>query len=92
MNSIEYNYLSLPERVVFITGPGATRVGNKTEYFDFIKEWNERDAKIATWIVELNDQEKIDSGGYDVIVTYWVKILTKRRQRIIIKDMKASKK
>lgn len=78
------------KKVIFITGPGASRIGTKTEYFDNIKKWQEKGGKISTWTVVLNEKEKIDSGGYDVIVTYWVKVLTKRRQRIILKQINAS--
>lgn len=79
------------KRVIFITGPGASRFGTKTEYFDNIKKWKETNERISTWTVELNEKEKIASGGYDVIVTYWVKVLTKRRQRIIIGELKSSR-
>ncbi|WP_189663208.1 MULTISPECIES: hypothetical protein [unclassified Polaribacter] len=47
---------------------------------DQIKEWNENGNKIATWLVELNEDERAISGGYDVIITYWVKALTKKRK------------
>lgn len=79
------------KKVIFITGSGASKIGTKTEYFDNIKKWQEKSEKIATWTVELNEKEKIASGGYDVIVTYWVKLLTKRRQRLIIEEIKGSR-
>ncbi|AUC74915.1 hypothetical protein [Olleya sp. Bg11-27] len=79
------------KEVIFITGNSAHQIGTKSEYFNRIKKWNENGNKIATWIVELNDDEKIKSGGYDVIVTYHVKLLTKRRKRIIINEIKASR-
>ena len=77
------------KKVLFITGSGASRLGTKKEYFDDIKKWNENGDKIVTWIVELNEKEQIESD-YDVIVTYWVKIFTKRSKRKILKEIKAS--
>lgn len=76
--------------VLFITGNSAKTIGTKSKYFEHIKEWNKEGNKIATWVVELNDEqnEKINSAGYDLIVTYWVKILTERRKRIIINEIK----
>lgn len=82
------NYDLTDKKVIFITGNSTHQFGTKTEYFNRIKKWHENENKIATWIVELNDDEKIKSGGYDVIVTYHVKLLTQRRKRIIIKEVK----
>lgn len=91
INDEQRNHIDLTnKKVIFITGPGASRIGTKTEYFDNIKKWQEKNDRIATWAVELSEKEKIRSGGYDVIVTYWVKVLTKRSQRTIIKKLKDS--
>lgn len=77
------------KRVLFITGNNASKKGTKSEYFEHIKRWNEIDVKIATWVVDLNDeeQEKLNSAGYDVIVSYWVKLLTNRRKRKILNSL-----
>ena len=85
------NYDFTNKKVIFVTGTSAHQTGTKLEYFNRVKEWNENGNKIATWIVELKDNEKIESGGYDVIVTYQVKRLTKRRKRIIIDQIKTNK-
>jgi len=79
------------KKVIFITGNSAQQLGTKSEYFDKIKEWSKNGNKIATWIVELNENERKISGGYDVIITYWVKILTKKRKKKIITEIKASR-
>ena len=78
------------KKVIFITGNCGKTIGTKSEYFDYIEEWNSKGNKIATCVVELNanEKEKINSAGYDVIVTYWVKMLTKRRKRIIASKIK----
>ena len=81
------------KKVLFITGNSGEGIGTKSKYFDYIKEWNKNGNKIATWIVELDDDEKklIEKTDYDVIVTYCVKHLTKRRKRIILNELKASR-
>jgi len=85
------NYDLTDKKVIFVTGNSAQQFGTKTEYFDQIKESNKNENKIATWIVELNENERKISGGYDVIITYWVKILTKKRKNKIINEIKASR-
>ena len=78
------------KRVLFVTGNSGHTIGTKSEYFDFIKRWNADGHKIATWVVALNpnQNEQLKAGGYDVIVTYWVKVLTKRRIRLILESIK----
>lgn len=73
------------KKVLFVTGNSAHIIGTKSAYFNYIKEWKKEDKTIASWAVELSEEERISSGGYDVIITYWVKILTKKRKRKIIK-------
>ena len=79
------------KKIIFVTGNSAQQAGTKSEYFEYIKKWDEDGSKVATSAVELDEQEKIDSGGYDLIVTYWTKILTKRRKRLIIREAKVNK-
>ena len=91
MNEKQRKGFDLTEKkVIFIKGPGGSTIGSKSEYFNHIRMYNENGNKIATWIVELNEKERLESG-YDVIVTYWVKLLTKRRKRIIINEIKPSR-
>ncbi len=78
------------KKVIFVTGNSGHHFGTKSEYFDKIKERNQNDNKIATWVLNLSEEEQIKSG-YDVIITYWVKILTERRKRKILKDIKANR-
>ncbi|MFD0835103.1 hypothetical protein ACFQ0I_04965 [Mariniflexile aquimaris] len=85
------NYNLTDKKVIFVTGNSAQQFGTKSEYFDQIKAWNENGNKIATWIVELNENERKISEGYDVIITYWVKSLTKKRKKKIINEIKASR-
>lgn len=76
------------KKVIFVTGNSGNRIGTKKEYFNHIKKWNETNDKVATGVDILSDKQKKASGGYDVIVTYWVKVLTKRRKRKIVNEIK----
>jgi hypothetical protein len=76
------------KKVIFITGNSGHQFGTKSEYFDKIRERNGNADKIATWVVKLTEEEQFESG-YDVIVTYWVKVLTNRQKRKILKEKKA---
>lgn len=80
------------KKVIFITGNNGHQFGTKTNYFNQIKERNQQinNEKIATWVVKLTKEEQLASG-YDVIVTYWVKILTKKRKRKILNAIKTSR-
>jgi hypothetical protein len=77
------------KKALFITGAAGSRIGNKTQYFDHIRKWNKEGDKISTWIVALNDKERLESG-YDVIITYWAKTLTKKNKRKLLKAAKAN--
>ena len=86
-NGFDFN----DKKAIFITGNSGNRIGTKKEYFDYIKKWDEKNARVATGIEILTDKEKMESDGYDVIVTYWVKVLTKKRKSKILKEIKASR-
>ena len=75
------------KKIVFITNTSGQNFGTKSEYFNAIKEWDKNGNKISTGLIVLNEKEKIDSGGYDAIVTYWVKKFTTRRKRKIVKKL-----
>lgn len=76
-------------KVIFVTGNSGNKIATKSDYFDTIKQRNQTDDKIATWIVKLTPEEKIESG-YDIILTYWVKVVTEKRKRKILNEIKAS--
>jgi hypothetical protein len=89
-NEQRKNFNFKNKKVIFVTGKSGEQIGTKSDYFEYIREWNKNGNKIATWIVELKENEKIYSGGYDVIVTYWVKMFTEKRKKKILKLVKAS--
>lgn len=76
------------KKIAFISGSAGSILGSKTEYFNDVKTWGKNDSRIATWKIILTPKEKALSGGYDAIVTYWVKVLTKRRRKKIIQQLK----
>jgi hypothetical protein len=75
--------------IVFITGSSGSIIGNKKDYFEDINKWDkDYNSKIATSLIIFNDSEKEMSGGYDAILTYWVKLLTDKRKQKVIKQIK----
>jgi hypothetical protein len=70
------------KKIAFIGGNGGGRIIPKKEYFDTLKRFEKIDTSIfnGSFIVLLTEKEKIKSGGYDVLITYWAKgIFNKRR-------------
>ncbi len=74
------------KKIIFVTGNSGNLLGTKSAYFKQIK--SRKNDKIATWLIPLNKKEQIASGGYNAIITYWVKNLTKRRKRKIITEFR----
>ncbi len=68
------------KEIIFVTGSSASKIGGKKEYFSDIKEWNKNNSNIATNLIILTSEEKIESGGYDAILTYWVKFLPNKKK------------
>ena len=79
------------KKVLFITGSAASRAGSKSEYFDHIRSWNENNSRVATTVRILDADEKEASGGYDLILGYWVKLFTDQRKRKIIRRLSKDK-
>jgi hypothetical protein len=76
------------KRIVFATGSGGGKHGSKTDYFDNIREWYEKNnSKIATSLIVLNETERLEYG-FDAIVTYWVKVLTPKTTKKLLENTK----
>lgn len=73
------------KKILFVTGPGGSRFTTKKEYFNSIKSYQEKDRRIATTVIVLSEKEKQKSGGYDAIVTCWVKVFSKWRKKKMIR-------
>lgn len=74
------------KKIAFVTGSNGGTFGLKISYFDSVKEWiSKNKGKIASDLIIFSNEEKINSGGYDAILTYWVmvQISEKKKTRLI---------
>lgn len=78
------------KKVAFITGSAANKLWTKTEYFEELKERLKVNSGITDWAIFLTPDERAKSGDYDVIVASWVKLLTDKRRKQIISELKAA--
>jgi len=78
--------------IAFITGKTGNKIKTKKEFFDDVRRWTSRSTKVPTLLIELSKAEKIESGGYDAILGYWVKHTKKIDREKIIKKLKKSRK
>ena len=74
------------KKVLFVSGSSGSTIISKQSYFDGIKKYNEANSRVVTSLIPLNEKEKLDSGGYDAIVTCWVKAFGGTRR--VIKKIK----
>jgi len=89
LNETQSNFDFKDKKIAFITGNSADRILTKKEYFDTcIIPWLKKDTKPQIFIEKLTPIEKIDSGGYDVLIMSWVKFFNKKKKKKIIKELK----
>lgn len=70
------------KKVAFITGNAGGQIMSKKEYFDALKKYEKIDTSNfnGSFMVILTEKERIKSGGYDVLISYWAKgIFSKKR-------------
>lgn len=71
------------KKVAFITGSSGSHILHKSDFFETcINPWTAENKNPPIFIVQLNEKEKIKSGGYDVLVLAWVKVFTKKEKVI----------
>lgn len=58
----------------------STSVWTKEEFFKDLIEWNESNQTMSNQFIILTEDEKEKSGGYDVFIYAWSKILISRTQ------------
>ena len=75
------------KKIIFVTGNSGNFIKDKSDYFKNVRERIGTNSRIGSDIIVLTEDEKIKSGGYDAIVTYWIKVLTERRKRKIISEI-----
>ena len=76
--------------IAFLRSPGGKIVSDKVQFFNAVKDWNLKDARISTYLIVLTDEEKQNSGGYDAILTHWVKFVSNRQKKRVIKMLGTS--
>jgi hypothetical protein len=65
------------KRLIFITGESGSVLGSKREYFDYVKKWQAEHGRSyigGSGLTPLTAAQRVQSGGYDAIVTYWSKL------------------
>jgi len=74
------------KKVLIVSGKQGLRIENKVDYFKDIKQrLEETGLPVATIPLPLTEMEKIQSGGYDAVITHWVdEPMTKEKRRSII--------
>lgn len=74
------------KKVLIVNGTNGFRFETKAEYFRDIRIRLEQMAMpVATTPYPLTEMEKIQSGGYDAVITHWVdEPITKEKRRNII--------
>jgi hypothetical protein len=85
------NFDFLDKEAAFITGSSAGKHLTKVDYFNEVKSRLKDNYGMNHSAIFLTEEEKIKSGGYDVVVTSWVKLLTDKRRRQIISELKILK-
>lgn len=75
------------KKIIFVTGNSGNFIKDKSDYFKNVRERIGTNSRIGSDIIVLTEDEKIKSGGYDAIVTYWIKVLTERRKRKILSEI-----
>lgn len=86
----ENGYSLNHKKAAFITGSAASRFEVKSDFFQHsILPWTSIGRCPSMSIVILTEEEKILSGGYDVLVLAWVVVLTKGRRKRIVKHLGA---
>jgi hypothetical protein len=76
------------KKVAFVTGSVGRTIVSKSDYFrNSVLPWIEKGAKPQIYMVELTGDEKLRSGGYDVLVLSWVKVFTPKSQEKVIRQL-----
>lgn len=78
--TLDQKHISLSGlKVAFISGSGGSRLISKQDYFSYSKHHSS--------IIPLTEKEKIQSGGYDVLISQYVKFQPKKYRKRIIKTL-----
>jgi hypothetical protein len=76
------------KKVAFITGSMGRTIVSKSDYFrNSVIPWIKTDSEPQIFMARLTEDEKMKSGGYDVLVLSWVKVFTPKSQEKVIKKL-----
>jgi hypothetical protein len=83
------NYIFDNLKIGFFYGNNGSRIQTKKQYFDLVKNRLGNCYSASNDIViELTNEEKAESGGYDLIIVSWSKILpTEKSKKRMIKEL-----
>lgn len=76
------------KKIAFITGSSGSFVLSKAEFFNTcVNPWLSDGKTPKIFMVELTEEEKNKSGGYDAFVLSWVKAFTEKRKKKLIEQL-----
>jgi hypothetical protein len=83
-----YSFDFHDKKVAFITGSSGNRILTKSDYFEScITPWLDKGEAPQIIMIELTEEEKNKSGGYDALVLSWVKYFTNKQKKKIIEQL-----
>ena len=88
---VNYNFNNL--KLGFFYGNNGSRSQTKKQYFDLVKNRLGNCSSASNdLVIELTNEEKTESGGYDLIIVSWSKIIpTHKSKARMIKELKNKK-
>ncbi len=80
-------------KIGFFYGNNGSRIQTKNQYFDLVKNRLGNCFSASNdFVIELTNEEKVESGGYDLIIVSWSKIIpTKKSKKRMINKLKNRK-
>jgi hypothetical protein len=76
------------KKIAIIRGSAGSGIGSKQHYFRDIRSWKQQNNRIASRLIVLNEEEKLQSGGYDALLTHWVMAhISERKKKKFVKKL-----
>ena len=80
------------KRIAYVTGSSGGKIISKQDYFlTCVKPWTDKGTTPQFFLVNLTNDERKKSGGYDALVLSWVKLFTDKQREKIIKQLGQNK-
>ena len=81
LNTEQQHFDFRGKKVAFVKSSGGMTIISKKDYFDGVKERPlTGEGRMSTFCIFFTEKEKQESGGYDVILTKWVKLPPNHRK------------